>query len=84
MSDNLDDLSFARLKDFAATAFGLGMADARYGIRIKTSEAVMDVLFPAGWSGIRIHRRKFRQVYGAGFDIGAARERAKHLAEAPT
>lgn len=60
---------------YAQNAFVLGVADA-YGYRpLRDSHDVMTNLFPHGWDGYVIHRKKLRQVYGAGHDIGTAQLR---------
>jgi hypothetical protein len=64
LTDDIDTLA-----TFARTAFVLGMVDAFEHRTMKDSFDVMRHLCPHGWDGKRFHRTKFRQVYGAGYDM---------------
>lgn len=54
----------------AARAFQLGVRDADASRRIKDGSQLMAALeLPEGSTWRKFHRHKFRQVYGAGYDM---------------
>jgi hypothetical protein len=69
---DFDHMSDQRLSQLAALAFIRGLEDGRKGSTPATADALMQTLRDeigriVTW---RIyHKRKLRQVYGAGFDI---------------
>lgn len=56
----------------AARAFHLGLRDGRKLDKPRDSVTVIRALTKGGDKWQVIHRRKFRQVYGAGFDMAKA------------
>lgn len=72
IGDNALDL-FAcqpeQLATYAHKAFLLGMLDGMQRASPRSSLDLMTDLLPAGAQYRVYHRKKFRQVYGAGFDI---------------
>lgn len=66
---NLDTLEPEQLAAYAHKAFLLGLIDGTSRKSPRTSRAVMDELFPMAIRSRNFHRIKFRQVYGAGFDM---------------
>lgn len=69
MSD-LVKASSDELGRLAERAFQWGLQDGKTRSAPITAQALMRELVPAGTEYRKIHRIKFRQVYGAGFDIG--------------
>lgn len=57
------------LAALAHKAFLLGCLDAEKRSNPRNAYVVMDEIMPAGASWRNYHRIKFRQVYGAGFDM---------------
>lgn len=67
MMGNLDNLTDAQLTKLAAKAFRLGL---EHGRQLPGPLGAGAVLSHLGITTCRIvHRRKIRQVYGAGYDI---------------
>lgn len=71
------------LRGMAEMAFGMGLVDGKKRSKPRNGENVMGELRLAfhnseyGCKWLVIHRLKFRQVYGAGFDIAAITKAAK-------
>lgn len=65
------------LADNAKAAFALGLTHGRTTGKPWTARDVMYVCLnaPRDYDWRRIHSKKVRQVYGAGFDVGAAHKR---------
>jgi hypothetical protein len=74
---DLDAATVDSLAAYAHKAFVLGYLDGTVRPKPHDSHHVMGALFPDGWKGRVIHRLKFRQVYGAGFDMAQALKRVK-------
>lgn len=74
LSPNFDNATDFEIRIYAARCFRLGWEDAVMGKGRKTRGDMMTIVFQ-GWEGRRLHPYKFRQVYGAGYDLGAMRRR---------
>lgn len=81
LHQHLGTLTDKELCDFAHMAFSFGLSDGRTRSKPIDSEALMHRLFPVGWNGLKVHRWKLRQVYGAGYDIARAIRRKRFTDE---
>lgn len=68
---DLDQASVLELTELASAAFRLGLEDGFDGGRLRSSGRLIEDL--GNPDRRRLHRRKLRQVYGAGFDLGRLR-----------
>lgn len=70
---HLHDASSEQLGALALKAFLLGMADGGINASPKNRESVMHAIAAGYYRHGSIHLRKFRQVYGTGYELGISR-----------
>jgi hypothetical protein len=67
---DLDKMTGRQLADYAKFLFLVGYRAGSLKKQPLTSHEIMRIYFRGGWAGTRLHREKFRTIYGAGHEMG--------------
>jgi hypothetical protein len=68
------DMTDDQITDLAVLAFKRGLSDGRVKSQPITAEYLMNSIMPPHGRRL-LHNSKFRQIYGAGFDMARAKIR---------